>query len=251
MTASGKTIGVIVAAGVVMVGAISAVRGSADRPAEVTTTPAGEFAAPGNLVAGLGIDVPAGADEIRLVLGATGNEARYRVREQLARLSFPSDAVGATSALTGTLVLAADGSVVSDQSRFEVDLRTLTSDSDRRDGFIQRNTLGTEANPLAIFVPSEVHGLESPVPGTEEVLFHLSGDLTINGVTRPITWEVRARTADNTILGNARTEFTFGEFGLERPSVAAILSVQDNIRLEYDFSLVPNAESAPLPVPES
>ncbi|HWV57392.1 MAG TPA: YceI family protein [Longimicrobiales bacterium] len=250
MKGSGKAIGVIVAAGVVIAGAYTAVRSSGESPAEVVVSPATETAAPGNLVAGLGIDVPAGVNEIRLTVAPEGNEARYRVREQLARLSFPSDAVGATSSLTGSLVLNPDGSIVAEQSRFEVDLRTLTSDSDRRDGYIQRNTLRTDANPLAIFVPTEVHGLETPVPGAQEVLFHLSGNLTINGVTRPITWEVRARTIENAIRGNARTEFTFGEFEMERPSVAAILSVQDNIRLEYDFVLVPDAQSAPLPAVE-
>src|SRR5690606_38627292 len=112
--------------------------------------------------------------------------------------------------------------------------------------YIQRNTLRTEANPFAIFVPKQVHGLETVIPGPQEVLFHLTGDLTINGVTKQITWEVRARTVDGSVRGTARTEFTFGEFGLQRPSVASVLSVQDNIRLEYDFTLVPEAGSAPL-----
>jgi len=43
---------------------------------------------------------PAGA----LALVPGDNQATYRVREQLARLSFPSDAVGSTTNVTGTIV---------------------------------------------------------------------------------------------------------------------------------------------------
>src|SRR5262249_13427591 len=60
---------------------------------------------------------------------ASGTEANFRVREQLARLNLPSDAIGKTSAVTGSIVIGEDGKVVADQSKFVVDLTTLKSDS--------------------------------------------------------------------------------------------------------------------------
>src|SRR5829696_2544456 len=36
---------------------------------------------------------------------AEGTKARYKVREQLAGISFPSDAVGTTESVTGVIVL--------------------------------------------------------------------------------------------------------------------------------------------------
>jgi hypothetical protein len=41
---------------------------------------------------------------IRLVVLPEKSEARYRVREQLVGVSLPSDAVGVTKAITGTIV---------------------------------------------------------------------------------------------------------------------------------------------------
>jgi hypothetical protein len=72
---------------------------------------------------------------------STGSKARYRVREQLAGISFPSDAVGTTETVTGAIVVNPDGSVDAAQSKITVDLKTLSSDQQMRDGFIQNRTL--------------------------------------------------------------------------------------------------------------
>jgi polyisoprenoid-binding protein YceI len=106
-------------------------------------------------------------------LAGDGNEARYRVTEQLAQRDFPSDAVGATSSLTGQLTLAQDGQVMPDASKFVVDLTTLKSDKNMRDRYLQRNTLQTSTYPDAEFVPTEVKGLSSPLPTSGEVTFQL------------------------------------------------------------------------------
>lgn len=177
--------------------------------------------------------------QLRLMLAPDGNEARYRVKEQLAGLDLPSDAVGATSDITGALVLTADGAIVRDESKFVVDLRTLRSDSNMRDGFIQRSTLQTNSFPTAEFVPTEASGLPSPLPTSGEVTFQLIGDLTVHGVTNPSTWEVKAQVVDGReLVGNAVTRFTFADYGMEPPHVARVLSIEDTIQLEYDFHLV-------------
>ena len=70
--------------------------------------------------------------------------------------------------------------------------------------------------------------------------FTLSGDLTIHGVTRPTTWQVKAtRLASGAVTGTATTEFKFGDFNMTIPKVARVMSVDDRIALEYDFNLVP------------
>ena len=57
----------------------------------------------------------------------TGTTARYKVTEQLAGISFPSDAVGTTQAVTGALIVNPDGTFAAG-SKITVDLRTITSD---------------------------------------------------------------------------------------------------------------------------
>jgi polyisoprenoid-binding protein YceI len=176
---------------------------------------------------------------VRLVTAPQGNEARYRVREQLLNVELPSDAVGVTSAVTGTLVLEDNGTVVAGESKFVIDLTTLKSDSDRRDNFIRSNTLQTDSFPNAEFVPTAIHGLRMPLPSSGTMALEMVGDLTVHGVKRPTTWAVTARAENGAFAGTATTAFKFGDFGMTIPRVRSVLSVVDSIRLEYDFRLVP------------
>jgi polyisoprenoid-binding protein YceI len=176
--------------------------------------------------------------ETRLVLAATGNEARYRVREQLAGVDFPNDAVGVTSAITGEIVLDDAGKVIPGRSKITVDLRTLKSDRERRDGFIQRRTLETETHPMAVLEVTGITGLAHPLATSGVLAFALTGNLTIHGTTKPTTWQVTATAGADGFRGSAKTSFTFEEFGLTKPRVAMVLSVEDTIGLEYDFHFV-------------
>lgn len=173
----------------------------------------------------------------RLTLAPNGNEARYRVREQLAGIDFPNDAVGSTSALSGEIVLDAAGAVIPARSTITVDLRTLKSDKDRRDGYLQRRTLETEQYPHAVLQVTGMQGLPVPLPTTGRLSFSLLGNLTIRGTTRPTTWAVTATATPTGYTGTATTTFTFAEMGLTKPRVASVLSVEDAITLEYDFTI--------------
>ncbi len=207
-------------------------------PAIPTPAPGGEGtppAAPAPTPTAVPSDAAAGG-RITYVVIAEESEARYRVREQLVGVNLPSDAVGTTRAITGVLVLEGNR-VVSEASRFQVDLRTLTSDQARRDNFIRRNTLQADRYPYAVFVPREIQGLPSPLPTSGEHAFRLIGDLTIREATRPVTWEVIARVEGDRVIAQARTQFTFADFGLEPPRVPVVLSVDETIRLEVDAVL--------------
>lgn len=165
------------------------------------------------------------------------SEVRYRVREQLARLNFPSDAIGSTRTISGTIVVDSQGNIVPEASGFQVDLSTLKSDEGRRDNFIRQNTLDTVRYPFAKFAPREIKGLTGPPPSSGQITFQLIGDLTIKDVTKPVTWDVTADITGNQVKGQAKTSFTFAEFNLSKPTVMVVLSVDDTINLELDFTL--------------
>jgi polyisoprenoid-binding protein YceI len=177
---------------------------------------------------------------IRFELTGEGNEARYRVREQLASLALPSDAIGVTSDISGVLVLSADGTtLVSDESKFVVNITGLRSDRSMRDRFIQNNILETNSYPSVELVPKRIVGLDAPLTASGAVTFQLIGDLTAHGVTHSTTWDVTGTaTEGRELTGTATTHFTFEDFGLDQPRVPSVLSVQDNIQLEFDFHLV-------------
>jgi polyisoprenoid-binding protein YceI len=175
---------------------------------------------------------------VRLDIVADKSEARYRVREQLVNVSLPSDAIGKTNAISGSIVGKTDGTIDSAQSKFTVDMRTLQSDRSQRDNFLRGSVLQTNQYPYATFVPTAAPGLPLTVPPTGPVSFKLTGDLTIRNVTKSVTWDVNcdAPQGDQGTC-HASTSFTFEDFNINQPRVPLVLSIVDHITLELDLVL--------------
>jgi hypothetical protein len=68
------------------------------------------------------------AAPIRFVIGPAGNEARYRVREQLMGANLPNDAIGTTRFITGTILAYPDGRIVKDSSKIVIHLDSLVAE---------------------------------------------------------------------------------------------------------------------------
>jgi polyisoprenoid-binding protein YceI len=175
-------------------------------------------------------------DAVKLVLDQSNSQARYHAHEQLVGRSLPTEAVGTTTSVKGTLVIGADGSVNADQSQIQVDLSQLKSDESRRDNFIKGDTLQTNRFPMATFVPRDVQGLPTPLPTSGEATFQLAGDLTVHGVTKPVTWQVTAQFSDGGVSGNATTNVNISDFGMTPPKAGPVLSIQDGLTLEMVFT---------------
>jgi polyisoprenoid-binding protein YceI len=171
-----------------------------------------------------------------LVIDSSASKASYRAHEQLVGRTLPSEAVGTSSSVSGSLVLAPDGSIVADQSKISVDLSKLQSDESRRDNFIKGTTLQTSRFPMATFVPREAQGLPSPLPTTGQATFQLIGDLTVHGVTRPVTWQVTAQFGDASVSGAASTTVNISDFGMSPPKAGPVLSIEDGLTLELAFT---------------
>ncbi len=212
------------------------------RPA-TSGTPAAVPTASPTPTLGTTTPTPAGQAQAGLVLRIVPDqsEARYRVREQLLGRSLPNDAVGRTQAIEGQIVFTPDGAIDSAQSRVTVDLTTLRSDEARRDNYIKQNTLEVARFPKAEFQPTAARGLPWPLPPSGEFNFQLEGNLTIHGTTEPVVWDVRATVDGSRITGTATTTVTFADFGLTQPRVPIVLSVEESIALELDFTVEPES----------
>lgn len=165
-----------------------------------------------------------------------GSIARYRVEEELANTGF-FVAVGETTEVAGSIAFDKSGAVVAEDSRIAVQAATLRTDSGRRDGYVRNRTLQTDTYPEVVFQPTSIEGLpESLVGASGHVHVHITGDLTVKDQTREVTWDGEIDFAgDGTASGSVIVEFTFDDFGMNKPSVAIVLSVEDTIRLELDF----------------
>ncbi len=176
---------------------------------------------------------PSGA--VTFTLGE-GTIARYKVEEVLARTGSWT-ATGETTEVAGQLAFDADGALIPAESRVIVQAATLATDSDRRDRYVRERTLNASQYPEIVFSPTATDGLPAPLTAAQgNINFTITGDLTIRDQTRPTTWSATADFAAATISGVASVEFTFADFAMDKPSVPIVLSVEDTIRLEIDFT---------------
>lgn len=158
---------------------------------------------------------------------ADGSQAGYRVAEVL----FGQDAVavGRTEDVTGTMTIA--GTSVTDGS-FSVDLTTVSSDQSRRDGQFHGRIMQTSQFPTATFVLTMPTDLGSAPADGAEVKTTATGDLTVHGVKRSVTFDVVAKRTGTTIAINGSIPVTFADYGIGDPSFGPAV-VQDHGVIEF------------------
>lgn len=165
------------------------------------------------------------------------SKVTVRVREQLANVSFPSDAVLVATGGKGAFQVNADGSFAPG-SQLTFDVTSLASDSSQRDGFVKQSVLATRQYPTATFVPVRATGLTLPLAPSATVHFTLAGALTIHGTTKDVTFDVDAtRTgAELTATATLKPTVKFGDFGMPQPAAPGrVLSVVDEIRMTVEL----------------
>lgn len=182
-----------------------------------------------------GSAAPAGGDggALAFTVIPERSEAAYFAGEQLASLPLPSTAKGATNEIEGTFYLAEDGFALdtSRQSRFTVQLASLTSDEDRRDNRV-RDALEVSRYPQATFTVTSVSGVDTSLPPEEEHTFTMTGILDLHGVQKEIIWDVQARREGNVMTALATTTFLYSDFNITPPNIAGFVSVEDDVTLQ-------------------
>ena len=176
--------------------------------------------------------LPAGARRFAIV--PERSLATIRVREQVAAIPAPGDAMLTTRAFTGAVVLLPDGGFATGSS-FAADLDTLKSDEPLRDEWIKFNTLNTRVYPRAEFTLARVSGMPMPIAAQGEWAATLEGTMKIHGVERQVTWPVQVTRSGNEVRVVGATAFHFGDYGMAVPANRLILSVVDDVRLEIDL----------------
>lgn len=168
------------------------------------------------------------------------SQATYTAREQLVRIGF-NEVVGTTPDVTGSIVLGPDG-VVEEGSRVVVDVSQLRTNEARRDNYLRRNSLQTDAYPTVTFVVTALQGLPWPLPTEGKASFQIQGDLTVRDVTRPTTWQATATVDGERLRLQAYTTITFDDFEMRQPTVALVLSIEPSIRLDVDLALLEHVD---------
>lgn len=169
---------------------------------------------------------------------ASGSVAGYRVREQLASLSAPSDAVGRTSSVSGSVTITQSGSTYTvSAASLTVNVNTLTSDRSMRDQRIHQMGLESDRYPTSTFVLTTPIVLPAAATTGQIVNVSATGQLMIHGVTKTVTIPIQARLNGTQIELAGSITFPFSEFGMTPPSIGGFVTVQQNATMEFDVKL--------------
>lgn len=172
-----------------------------------------------------------------LVYTVTSEEstANYVAQEELASVGA-NEVIGTTNAIIGS-ILFDDGGTPLECSNFAVDMRTLVTDESRRDNYLRGNTLQSDEFPFATFVVASVEGIpDGGLVDGEATPVQLLGDLTLHGVTQPVTWEAEFTRDGDALTGTATTTFVIEEYGMEKPIVGPVVSIGDEIVLDIEIT---------------
>ena len=171
------------------------------------------------------------------------SRATIRVREPLVRLPAPNDAIITITGAQGSFTLNPDGTFATG-SKISVDMNTITTDDRQRTDSIRRDPLEVTRFRTSELVPKMATGLTLPLARSGDFTFQLICDLTLHGVTKSVTFDVRATRTNGKLTATATADpsWKFGDFGMRPPSSFSVLSIVDEIRME--FALVANEARA-------
>ena len=158
---------------------------------------------------------------------ASGSQVGYRVDEVL--FGQDATAVGRTSKVTGSLTIA--GARVT-AATFTVDMASVESDQSRRDGQYRNRIMDTSTFPTSTFTLTSPIDLGSVPAEGRTITAKATGDLTLRGVTKRVTFEVKARRTGGKVEANGSIHLVFDEWGIPSPSFGPA-EVEDEGELEF------------------
>jgi polyisoprenoid-binding protein YceI len=156
-----------------------------------------------------------------------GSEVGYRVKESIN--GFATTANGRSQSITGSFTISGSKVTAGD---WTVDMTTFHSDESRRDGQFNGRIMNVAQFPTSTFTltaPIDFGG--TPADGGT-VSAKATGDLTLHGVTKSVTFDLTATWKKGRIgvLGNIPV--VFADYGIPNPSRATI-KTDDHGSLEF------------------
>lgn len=161
---------------------------------------------------------------------ASGSFAGFRVAEELTIGEVT--AVGRSGGITGAVTIA-DGELTG--ADVNVDMTAIVSNDSRRENAIRRAIDATNF-PTASFTFAGGVDVSAIEVGGDAQSFSVDGDLTVAGVTNPVTFTIDALVRDDgfgVIVGS--TEIVWEDFGVTPPSARIVVSIADEGIVEFQL----------------
>ena len=159
----------------------------------------------------------------------------FRAREKYLRLPVPSEVVGRTSVVTGTMSIGRSAILT---TAVAVDMRTLKTGDSQRD-----ETLRTSRGPRWNDFPRGTFRLQRPIPlgrlqpGKIKKV-GAKGVLRLHGVSRVVLYPLEVRWEGSTFEAAGRLRTRMTAFGFAPPSVAGLTTVSNAFTIEVKLTFV-------------
>ena len=156
-----------------------------------------------------------------------GSEVGYRVNESIN--GFDTTANGRTTSVTGQITIEGARVTAGD---FTVDMTRFSSDEGRRDSAFNGRIMQVNTFPTATIVLTKLIEFgEVPQDGTS-ITATATGDLTLHGVTKSVTFQVKATFESGRIGVLGQIPVVFADYDISDPSFASV-NTEDNGLLEF------------------
>src|SRR5205823_4209785 len=137
----------------------------------------------------------------------------YRVQENLVAFGSKT-AVGRTEALQG-LVTYDGGSITG--VTVVADLTALKSDQSLRDDTLKTQAIQSCQFPAATFALTTPIAIESGPAEGATVSKTVAGNLTLHGVTKPVSIALKGQLRGNQLIVAGSTEIKFADYNISQP----------------------------------
>jgi polyisoprenoid-binding protein YceI len=161
----------------------------------------------------------------------------YRISELFAGATVKRTAAGRTSKVEGTMTV--DGRTIP-AAEITADLTALESDQPRRDDSMGDHGLETDKFPSATFKLTKPITLPGkPTKGTT-VDLDATGDLTVHGVTKPVTVKLQARWLGGTIAVAGSTPVALTDYKIDPLELSSLVKIDGRGTFELQLLFVPS-----------
>jgi polyisoprenoid-binding protein YceI len=171
---------------------------------------------------------------ITLELVPEETEARFLIGEILR--GQDNTVIGSTHQVQGEIRIDPNTPSHSSLGNFQIDTRSLATDSSMRDRAIANFILQSGTYETITFEATSIVGIPEDASLGQSLQLQIQGNLTIRDITREVTFEATATPVSETRLeGSASATILRGDFDLGIPSVPSVASVDEEVILEIDL----------------
>jgi len=172
-------------------------------------------------------------------IDSANSEAKFVLQEDLRGSRI--DVIGTTNEVAGDIIIDFANPAASQIGTIRINARTLSTDEEMRNRAIRSRILqsASDEHEFIEFVPTAITGLPDSINVGDTHNFEITGNLTLVGQTREVTFSAEATLAsDSQLNGTATTTINYTEWGIAIPSAPGVANVTPEVTLSIDFAAV-------------